>query len=283
MVRSSPRLLFSSLVRAITADDPLAVGEAARKLASERSYLAPLGWAASTIVLLVLGLRTLISNWRLTTVQLVPALWIWLLTYNIRMHLFSDVAFRHRGIFLNLAIALAIMAFTMLALWANTIFAFALEASPPHIRPALALASAQWRRLTVSGAVLGSLVSFAALGAPRLSERAFIMLLGAATFLMAIAFVAIPARILGRAQRKLSLREQMGSAFVGGAISIIAMTPGFILNRLGLLLIGVHGAKAFGFALFTLGTAMMAISTASVRAVKLSSRLIEGDGAKPVN
>ena len=60
-------------VRAVRDGDEAMVEEAVFRLSSSRRLFAPLAFLASGIVTLFDGLKLLVSNWRLTLVQIVPA------------------------------------------------------------------------------------------------------------------------------------------------------------------------------------------------------------------
>ena len=47
---------------------------------------APLAFAVGAFALLFDGLRLLVSNWRLTLVQLLPAIWIWVAMADLKVH-----------------------------------------------------------------------------------------------------------------------------------------------------------------------------------------------------
>ena len=51
------------------------------------------------------------------------------------------------------------------------------------------------------------------------------------------------------------------------------MTPGFVLDRVGLILLGVPGLHVLGLVLLSIGTALYAAGMSSVKAVKLSMKL----------
>jgi len=48
------------------------------------------------------------------------------------------------------------------------------------------------------------------------------------------------------------------------------MTPGFVLDRLGLIMLGIPQLRIPGFVLLSIGTALYAAAMSSVKAVKLS-------------
>ena len=67
----------------------------------------------------------------------------------------------------------------------------------------------------------------------------FNLVLSCVLGVMLISFVAVPARIIGvKTSKKLPPREVLGGVVVSGAVSAVAMTPGFLLARVGLILLG---------------------------------------------
>ena len=52
------------------------------------------------------------------------------------------------------------------------------------------------------------------------------------------------------------------------------MAPGFVLDRLGLIFLGIGVLEVLGFILLSIGTALYAAGMSSVKAVKLSSKLV---------
>jgi len=51
------------------------------------------------------------------------------------------------------------------------------------------------------------------------------------------------------------------------------MMPGFVLDRVGLIVLGVPGLHLIGLALLSIGTGLYAAGMSSVKAVKLSMKL----------
>ncbi len=64
-------------VRAVADADPVQIEATARRLGSSRRYLAPIAWVAGMLVLVVRGLKVLVSNYRLLLLELIPAAWVW--------------------------------------------------------------------------------------------------------------------------------------------------------------------------------------------------------------
>ena len=51
------------------------------------------------------------------------------------------------------------------------------------------------------------------------------------------------------------------------------MAPGYLLGRVGLILLGLQHFHVLGFAMLSIGTALYAAGMSSVKAVKLSMKL----------
>ncbi len=90
------------------------------------------------------GLKLLFSNWRLTLVQILPAMWIWFAMYDLKAHVLHDKSFNVlRGPVL-IPIVLVIAAITAASFFLNAVFGFAIvQAGRPEAcdrrspRPAL--------------------------------------------------------------------------------------------------------------------------------------------------
>ena len=82
-----------SLVRAIEESDEGKIEEAVLRLSRSRRVFAPLAFAVGAFALLFDGLRLLVSNWRLTLVQILPALWIWVAMADLKVHVLQDNSF----------------------------------------------------------------------------------------------------------------------------------------------------------------------------------------------
>ena len=140
------------LVRAIEQNDPAQIEEAVLRLSRSRRALAPLAFMVGAVALLFDGLRLLVTHWRLTLVQILPAMWIWLVTFDLKVHVIHGHDFNViRGPIL-IPIILLIAAITAAAFFLNAVFALAVaRPGEPDIRTARDEA---WRRrvpILVSG------------------------------------------------------------------------------------------------------------------------------------
>lgn len=269
---------FYALVLAVADTEPDTVDRIMREMGSRRFYLAPLAWAAGSVVLMLRGLRLILTNWRLTLIQVVPAALIWLGMYEVQAHALRGVALRSLSWGWLVCGSILLIAATIASFWCNTVFAYAIDSTPPTIRPAVQATRRRLVPVVLSGVVGGALLSFATLVMPRFGRRwVFEAVLLATLGLLIVAFVAVPARILQRPPRKLPPREAFGRTMVGWFATVVAMAPGFVLDRVGLLLMGIPGLRLLGFVLLTLGTALYAAGMSSVKAVKMSIKL----GAPP--
>jgi hypothetical protein len=121
-----------ALLRAIRENDEAAVEAAVLALSRSRRIFAPLVFALGAFVMLFQGLKLLFSNWRLTLIQVLPAMWIWLALLDLKVHVFRGKEFHtwHGGVELLLVIAIALV--TVACFYLNAVFAFAISqpASP---------------------------------------------------------------------------------------------------------------------------------------------------------
>jgi hypothetical protein len=203
------------MVGAIADVDPQAMEAAARQLGESRRMLAPVAWAAGTIVLLIRGVKLLVLNWRLVVIQLVPALWVWLAMWDLKRHLLHGSHFLQLSLLERLVLAAVVVAFSMAAFWCNTVFAFAIDGPPPpRIAPAVRQAQRRWPTILLSGVVVGGALAAAVITVPRfLGVWLFSFILAAVLGVMLVSFVAVPARIVGaRKAEKLPPKEALGRA-----------------------------------------------------------------------
>lgn len=265
---------LASAARAVADADPADIEAAARQLGESRRYLAPVAWAAGALVLLVRGVKLLLLNWRLTLVEFVPAAWLWLVMWDLKQHALRHAAFRELTVGGTITLFVLAIAISVASFWCNTVFGFAIGRPRPRIRPAARQARPYRLPIVGAGVALGTLLGVSAIGIPRVETRwLYLAWLGGLYALMLTSFVVVPARIIGLRKQKLPPRQAIGRLTVGGALSAIAMTPGFVLDRIGLILIGSSHLRILGFVLLSIGTALYAAGMSSVRAVKLTMKL----------
>jgi uncharacterized membrane protein len=281
-VSPPPRLLPVSnrvalLVRAIQEDDE-AMLDAVVRMSRSRRALAPLAFTVGAFAMLLDGLRLLVSNWRLTLVQILPAMWIWLALYDLRAHVLRGKTYPAlRGPIL-IPIILAIVAVTAASFFLNAVFAFAIAQSrPPTIRTGFIAARRRLPTILTSGAVVGLLLGLAVTVATRWGSPWFALSLGVVVGLMMVCYVAVPARLIGMRTTH-STRDKMTATALGSALGATVCTPPYLLGRLGILMLGSRALLIPGLFVLTLGVTLQVGATGAVRAIKLSARLTAGHG-----
>ena len=223
MVRPRQRLAalsarIGSLVRAIEDNDEARIEAAILRLSSSRRVFSPLAFAISAFVLLFDGLRLLVSNWRLTLVQILPAMWIWLAMFDLKLHVLHGKTLNViRGPIL-IPIGLVIVAITAACFFLNAVFAFAIaQSGKPEVRPAATEARRHWAAIAAWGASVGALLAFATTVATRWGRPWFTLCLGIVVGVMMVCYVAVPARLLGGRPRQ-SRRDKFTTSVLGGIL-----------------------------------------------------------------
>ena len=267
---------IGTLVRAIQDNDDAEIEEAILRLSESRRVFAPLAFAVGAFVMLFNGLRLLVTNWRLTLVQILPAMWIWFAMFDLKAHVLHGKSFTVvRGPVLIPA-GLLIVAITVASFFLNAVFAFAVSRpGRPEVRPAVVRAREHLKTIMAYGTVVGALLAFSTIVVTRWGKPWFTISLGIVVGLMMVSYVAVPARLIGAKPPKQSKRDKLASTAVGGALSMTVCTPPYLLGRLGILALGSSGVLVFILGLFavSLGVTLQAGATGAVRAIKMSATL----------
>jgi hypothetical protein len=222
------------------------------------------------------GLRLLVTNWRLTLIQILPAVWIWLAVYDLKAHVLHGKSYNVvRGPVL-IPINLAIIAITAACFFLNAVFALAIARSgPPMIRPAFEEARRRAAPILAWGAGVGLALGLSTTVFTRYGPPWFTLSLGIVVGVMMICYVAVPARLIGRRQAR-SRREKLATSALGATLSATVCTPPYLLGRLGLLMLGSQVLRIPGVFLLVLGFTLHAGATGAVRAIKMSASLAVG-------
>ncbi len=228
---------IARLVRAIQDDDEAMVEQIVRLSRSRRAF-APLAFTVGAFAMLIDGLRLLLSNWRLTLIQILPAMWIWLAMFDLRARVLHGKSFPSlRGPVL-IPIAIAIVAITMACFFLNAVFAFSVAGwRPPKIRPAFAQARLRIVPILAWGAAVGAPLALAVIIAPRWGKPWFALSLGAVTGVMMVSYIAVPSRLIGM-KTNYSRRDKLTASALGAALGTTVCTPPYILGRIGILMLG---------------------------------------------
>jgi hypothetical protein len=274
-----------ALLRAIRENDEAAVSKAVLELSRSRKILAPLVLAVGAFVMLFQALKLLVSNWQLTLVQVLPAMWIWAAMLDLKVHVFNGREFHAWRGSVEVLLVLAIALVTAAAFYLNAVFAFAItQPGKPKIRPAFTLARRHLAVVLAVGLVVGLALGFSAIVVPRWGRMWFVLSLGIVIGVMMLTYVTVPARLVG-VRPAGSRRDKLAATAIGGTLGAIVCTPPYVIGRIGILLLGSHGLVfALGVVLLALGLVLQAGATGAVKAVKVSAKLATGNlpGAQPV-
>jgi hypothetical protein len=270
-------VLFRRLVEAVRRGDDDVVEAAVLALSRRSRWLAPLALIVGGIAMLFQGVRTLFTNWRLTLIQILPAMWIWVVMVDIKAHVLHGKGFHvFKSPLVVIAIIAVIAAVTAASFYLNAVFAFAIaRKGPPEIRPAYALARRHLRTILTWGFGVGVLVGFSAMVVDRWGQFWFAFSLGIMAGVLMFAYVAIPSRLLGL-QTNQSRRDKLSAAAVGGAIGAVICSPPYALGRIAIIMIGSHTFRYLAVLLLVIAVVLQTGATSAVKAVKMSAKIVAG-------
>jgi hypothetical protein len=268
-----------ALVAAIRADDEAAVEAAVLELSRSRRIFAPLVFGVGAFVMLFQGLRLLFFNWRLTLIQVLPAMWIWAAFLDLKLHVFKGKEFHSWRGASALLLVVAIALVTAASFYLNAVFAFAISRpGAPQIRPAFTLARRHLGIVLGVGLVVGVAFGFSAIVVPRWGQAWFALSLGIVVALMMLTYVTVPARLVG-VRPTGSRRDKMAAAVIGGTLGALVCTPPYVIGRIGILLLGSNAVFGLGVVLLLVGLTLQAGATGAVKAIKMSAKLASGSAA----
>ena len=275
------RARAGKLIRAVRDSDDAAVEQAVLRLSRSRRLFAPLALGAGALVMLFDGVKLLVTNWRLTLVQVLPAMWIWLAMLDLKAHVLRGKSFHavHGPVVIPLVLAVA--AITAACFFLNAVFAFAIaRPGPPVIRPAFTRARSSLAVVLGWGTAAGLCLGVSTVVLVRWGSWWFAVSLSIVIAVMMVCYVAVPARLIGMRTTG-SKRDKLTLTAVGGAISAVVCTPPYALGRIGLLMLGSRALFIPGIIVIALGATLEAGATGAVKAVKMSAKLLPGHQQPP--
>jgi hypothetical protein len=241
-----------------------------KDLGGRRRWLAPLVYAAGTIAIVFDGVLLLLRNWRLTLLQLFPAAWIWVMTWNMKHHFAAKPTFSTVEV---IPIAIGVLLAAQVAYWSNATFAYTISRDDSgDIKGAFREARGHWRLIGGLALLTGGVQAAIWLLLPRLRADWLWVALLVLFLVQVYLFIAIPCWLVG-ADKTGSRRDRATRSATTGVLSGVASMPGFLLNRIGWLLLGSGPLGIVGGALVAIGAVLHVTASSSVRVVKLSLRL----------
>jgi hypothetical protein len=277
--RHITRAQVEQFIRAVRDSDQAAVDDMVLRLSRSRPWLAPLTLAIGAFAMLFDGVKLLFTNWRLTLIQVLPAMWIWAAMYDLKSKVLRGKEFIGlSGPTMAIWLVAGITVITAASFYLNAVFAFAIiEPGRPAIQPAFAKTRSHLTIILGSGAIVGILLGLSAIVVPRYWGGLFwfAVSLSIVVGIMMICYVAVPSRLIG-IKPKQSRRDKLTASAVGGAIGAVICTPPYALGRVGLLLLGSKTFFALGVILFAVGLTLQAGATGAVKTIKMSAKLVGG-------
>jgi hypothetical protein len=258
--------------------DHATVEEAVLQLSRSRRVFAPLALAVSALAILFDGVKLLFTNWRLSLIQVLPAMWIWAAMIDLKAHVLHGKTLHVITGPVVIPVVLAVMAVTAASFFLNAVFAYAIsKPGRPEIRPAFREARAHLAVVLGWGAAVGFFLGLATVVFARWGLWWFALSLSIVVGVMMVCYVAVPARLIG-VKTVRSRRDKLTVSMVGGAIGAVVSTPPYLLGRLGLIMLGSHILFIPGIVVLAVGMTLQAGATSAVKTVKMSAKLAPTSG-----
>jgi hypothetical protein len=271
---------LGEVARGVREGDEAEVVRAVEALSDRHRLLAPLALLVGGVAMLFDGVRLLLTNWRLTVIQIPPAMWIWAAMYDLRGHLLQDRTVHAVTGPVVIPVIAGVIAITAACFWLNAVFGFAIsQDGKPEVRPAMAEARHHLPTILGSGAFVGLALGLTVTVVTRTHRPWFALTLSVVIGVMMIAYVAVPARLIGVESGATSRRDRLSASVVGSVLGAVVSTPAYLLGRIGLLMIGSPFLRLPGILIFVIGFALQAGATSAVKAVKMGAKLSRRDAA----
>ncbi len=254
------------------------------RLSQSNRLFAPAALAVGAVAMLFSGLKLLFTNWRLTLVQVLPAMWIWAAMLDLKVHVKAHLLHGGTTFYVlrgpvTVLLVLAVAAITAASFYLNAVFALAIaRPGKPEIRPAVHEARSYPRVILGWGGAVGICLGLSTIVVTRWGLLWFAISLSIVIAVMMVCYVAVPAQIVG-VKPAYSRRDKLAAGLVGGAIGALVCAPGYLLGRLGIVLLGSHRLFTLGIILLVIGLTLQAGTTSAVKTVKMSAKLIAGQPA----
>jgi hypothetical protein len=264
------------MVVAIRNGDDAQVESVILALSRRSRFLAPLTLVVGAFAMLFQGVRLLFTNWRLTLIQVLPAMLIWFAMLDLKLHLLKGKTMRMIEGPILIPILLGIALVTAAAYFLNAVFAFSV-ADPlhPDIRPAYARALRHRTTVLGWGFVIGLALGFATMVSARWGRIWFALVLSVVVGVMMITYVAVPARIIGIKSDR-SRRDKLTATAIGGAVGAVVCSPPYLMGRVGIILLGIRPFFVVGVVLLVIAVPLQTGAVTATKAVKFSAKLATG-------
>ena len=234
-----------------------------------------LALVTGTLLLMLRGVLLLVANWRLIILELVPALWLAVVLWDLRYHVVAGHALVVPTGRWAVGVVLLVLVATAASYWCNVTFAFAAVGDGTRVREAIHAANANLRPILGTATLVAALHSWVSLRGATISIGAFGLGLAVVVAVNMYLYTALPAQVVGFHRSRPSVRQRVERGAVAATVSAVAAAPGFLLSRLGQGMLALGVARPLGFAILAFAILLQVAGISSSRAVAMSSRLIE--------
>jgi uncharacterized membrane protein len=273
---------FERMIVAIRNGDDVLVESTIISISQRSRFLTPLTFVVGAFAMLFQGVKLLVTNWRLTLIQILPAMLIWLAMLDLKIHMLRGRSLHViRGpVLIPTILALALL--TAGAYYLNAVFAFSVSNSgKPEIRPAFTQARVHRFTILGWGFVIGLALGFATTVSARWGKGWFGLILGIVVAVMMVTYVAVPARLIGVKSDR-SRRDKLTATAVGGALGAVVCSPPYVLGRIGIILLGNRTLFFLGVILLIVAIPLQTGAVTATKAVKFSAKLVTTEVAEVV-
>jgi hypothetical protein len=262
------------LVTAIREGDDDAVEAAIVSLSRRSRFLAPLALLVSAFAMLFQGVKLLFTNWRLTAVQVIPALLIWASMLDFKLHVVRGRELNRTLGPIFILIVLVIAVVSAAAYFLNAVFAFTIaNTENPEIRSGFAQARRHLRPVLGWGFLIGLALGVSVAIVPRWGTWWFALSLSIVIAIMMLTYVTVPARLVG-IKSNYSRRDKLVATAVGGAVGAVLCSPPYLLGRAGIVLLGVRHLFVLGVLMIVIAVPLQTGAVTATKAVKFSAKLL---------
>lgn len=260
--------------------DPDLIAGRLRLVGRTRWWLRPFAYVGVAMLGLTGAAVTIVRNWRLLLLAVMPAVWLGSISWQWRraVLLGGELPLVHGWI--AVATAALVAAMTAGSYWCSVTFALTVrDPGAPGIARAFVGARAKSRWIWAAAGVTATLHIVVVVWVVRMGTSWFALGLGAVAVIQMYAFVAVPVLIATGMRVRRSMRDRARSAAASLGVSGLTATPGLVLNRAGVVLLGLGWFRWIGVALVSVAALLQVAGISSATAVKFAGRLAEVDTA----
>lgn len=270
--RSLRQTINLARARADTAD-PQLVADALRELGRRTWWGVPLVLVGRTLDALVSAVLLLMTSARLALVEVVPALWLGAITWDWRVHSTGQLPLPEVHGWVAALVVVGVLVVNLTAYWCNVVLSFALR-EPPPIRLTCALREAQnhWSTITAWALAIGGVHAFVSIVLARSSVAWFGLGISVVVVIQMYALVALPVSLAGLSFTGIPPAQRLGSTVATAALTLVALTPGFVLTRIAVALMSLD-VRWIGAVVLLVAVFVQVAATSSVRTVVLATKL----------